>query len=265
MSVRMSACLAAAAVVALAGCAAGPPLRLYTLSEPSVSPIEPLLESGAPVIELERVSLPSYIDTQDILTREGDVVVRSMTGRWVNRLSLLASDFLTDRLALAISRAVVTDRRQPATPDYRITVAISDLDITRAGTATLSADWEIVSREAGKCVVRKRIRFTLDGSAATDQDVVRIERMLFDRLADSIVSSLSVFRTNSSCLQPRRVVDELFATSRNDQFHRKDGGPGRRDEARVRASQLAALINTRGLSAQREAPTPVVSSHSNLM
>jgi uncharacterized lipoprotein YmbA len=213
MSVRMSACLAAAAVVALAGCAAGPPLRLYTLSEPSVSPIEPLLESGAPVIELERVSLPSYIDTQDILTREGDVVVRSMTGRWVNRLSLLASDFLTDRLALAISRAVVTDRRQPATPDYRITVAISDLDITRAGTATLSADWEIVSREAGKCVVRKRIRFTLDGSAATDQDVVRIERMLFDRLADSIASSLSVFRTNSSCLQPRRVVDELFAIS----------------------------------------------------
>jgi TPR repeat protein len=42
-------------------------------------------------------------------------------------------------------------------------------------------------------------------------------------------------------------------------------GPGRRDEARVRASQLAALISTRGLSAQREAPKPVVSSHSNLM
>jgi uncharacterized lipoprotein YmbA len=216
MSVRMSACLAAAAVVTLAGCAAGPPLSLYTLSEPSVSPIEPPLES-------ERVSLPSYIDTQDIVTREGDVVVRSMTGRWVSRLSLLASDFLTDRLAIAISRAVVTDQRQPATPDYRITVAISDLDITRAGTATLSADWEIVSREAGKCVVRKRIRFTLDGSAATDQDVVRIERTLFDRLADSIISSLSVFRTNSSCLLPRRVVDELFGTSRNDQFHRKDG------------------------------------------
>ena len=42
-------------------------------------------------------------------------------------------------------------------------------------------------------------------------------------------------------------------------------GPGRRDEARVRASQLAALISTRRLSTQREAPKPVVSSHSNLM
>jgi cholesterol transport system auxiliary component len=191
----MSACLAAAAVVTLAGCAAGPPLRLYTLSKASVSPIEPPLEGAAPVIEIERVSLPSYIDTQDIVTREGDVVVRSMTGRWVSRLSLLASDFLTDRLARAIPRAVVTDQRQPATPDYRITLAISDLDVTRAGTATLSADWEIVSREAGRRVIRKRIRFTLDGSAATDQDVVRLERTLFDRLADSIISSLSVIRT----------------------------------------------------------------------
>jgi uncharacterized protein len=202
MSVRMSACLAAAAVVTLASCAAGPPLRLYTLSEPSVSKIEPPLESGVPVIEVERVSLPSYIDTQDIVTREGDVVVRSMTGRWVSRLSLLASDFLTDRLAVAISRAVVTDQRQPATPDYRITVAISDLDITRAGTATLSAHWEVVSREAGQCVVRKRIRFTLDGSAATDQDVVRIERTLFDRLADSIVSSLSVSEQTPAACSP---------------------------------------------------------------
>src|ERR1700758_4795749 len=108
MSVRMSVCLVAAAVVTLAGCAAGPPLSLYTLSEPSVSKIEPPLESGAPVIEVERVSLPSYIDTRDIVTREGDVVVRSMTGRWVSRLSLLASDFLTDRLANPLFRAVVT-------------------------------------------------------------------------------------------------------------------------------------------------------------
>jgi len=42
-------------------------------------------------------------------------------------------------------------------------------------------------------------------------------------------------------------------------------GPGRRDEARIRASQLAAPTSTHGLSAQREAPKPVVSSHSNFM
>jgi TPR repeat protein len=42
-------------------------------------------------------------------------------------------------------------------------------------------------------------------------------------------------------------------------------GPGRRDEARVRASQLTALTSARGLPAQREASKPVVSSHSNFM
>ena len=194
MSDRMVRSLAAAFVVSLAGCAAAPPLKLYTLSESPVNPIDPPLESRAPVIEVEQVRLPGYIDTQDILTRDGAVVVRSMTGRWVSRLSVLATDFLTDRLALAKPRAVVTDQLQPTPPDYRIIVAISELDIMRGGTATLSAGWEIVSRDPGEPVTRNRILLSLNGSAATDQDVVRLETTLFERLADSIEIS---FRSSS--------------------------------------------------------------------
>lgn len=40
-------------------------------------------------------------------------------------------------------------------------------------------------------------------------------------------------------------------------------GPGRRDEARVRASQLAAVIATHGLSAESEAAKPVASGRSS--
>lgn len=42
-------------------------------------------------------------------------------------------------------------------------------------------------------------------------------------------------------------------------------GPDRRDEARVRAAQLAALVKTRAISGQDEAPKPIASTHSNLM
>jgi uncharacterized protein len=177
-------------VLALAGCAAGPALNVYTLSESpaneaattSADPPRP----GTPVIEISRVSLPEYLDSRDLIVRQGDILERSRTGRWASRLSIAVTDLLTQQLTMRMPAAWVTDEPQARTPDYRLIVHIDRLDITSSGTGVVEADWEIVPRDASGEVSRYRSRFSMDGAVGTDEAVVHFERRLLDRLASEI-------------------------------------------------------------------------------
>ncbi|MEJ1979320.1 MAG: ABC-type transport auxiliary lipoprotein family protein [Acetobacteraceae bacterium] len=63
--------LCGATVLLLAACAS-PPLTLYTLGAPSIAADAPPLGRRAMVIEVRRVTLPDYLDTQDIFVRDGN-------------------------------------------------------------------------------------------------------------------------------------------------------------------------------------------------
>jgi uncharacterized protein len=175
----------ALAALLLAGCAA-PPLRLYTLGEPPVSEDSRPLPHGAAVIEVDRLILPNDVDSEDILLTDGDVVERSPTGRWVSRLSLLATDHVTARLAMRSPDALVTDQWPAEAPDYRVMIHVERLDVANNGQASLDADWQISGRDPGGRPIRGRARIRLTGPTATDQDVVVLETALFNRLADTI-------------------------------------------------------------------------------
>jgi uncharacterized protein len=180
--------------VALASCAAGPPLTLYTLSdgstspEGSITPADPPAPSGAPVIEIARVSLPEYLDSEDLIVRQGDVLERSRTGRWASRLPVAATDLLTTQLAMRRSDAWITDQPQARPPDYRLIIRIDRLDITSSGTGLVEAHWEIVPRGASQEVIRRRAQFSMTGAVGSDEAVVQLERRLLDRLASEIDS-----------------------------------------------------------------------------
>lgn len=183
--------------LALAGCAAAPPLRMYTLSEspPSgagvMTAADPSPPPGAPVIEIARVSLPDSVDSRELLVRQGDLLQRSSTGRWASRLSLATTDLITARLAMRRSDAWVTDQPQAGTADYRLLVHISRLDITNTGEGSVEADWEIVPHDTCGAVMRRRIQFTMSAAVGTDEAVARFERSLLERLASAIdISSL---------------------------------------------------------------------------
>ncbi|HEX4023505.1 MAG TPA: PqiC family protein [Steroidobacteraceae bacterium] len=172
--------------LALAGCAA-PPLRLYTLSETPDSAASPVSTRGSlAVIRIDRVTLPPYLDTQDILVRDGHVLNRSQTGRWATRLSIAATDLLTARLAMRKADALVTDEPEIGAPDYEIRVHVSELDVTSSGEAVMAADWQIYSRTAEGVPIANHTRIVRHGSVATDENVVELEEALFDELADSI-------------------------------------------------------------------------------
>ncbi len=179
----------------LAGCTAAPALRVYTLLEVPASggeataTADPSPPPGAPVIEVARVSLPSYIDSSDLVVRHGDLLERSSTGRWANRLSVATTDLLTAQLAMRRPDAWVTDQAPARPPDYRLMIDISRLDITSTGIGTVEADWEIVPRNASESIIRRRTRFTMTGSVGTDERVARFDRALLERLSREIDDS----------------------------------------------------------------------------
>ena len=184
--IRRTGCTALLALL-LAGCAAAPPLRLYTLGDPPVSEHTQPLPRGAAVIEVDRLILPNDVDSEDILLRDGDVLKRSPTGRWASPLSVLATDLVTARLARRAPQALVTDQWPVQSPDYQIVIHVARLDVTGNGLALMDVNWQILAGDPEKRPIRGRAQIRLAGPTATDADVVRLETTLFERLADAIV------------------------------------------------------------------------------
>jgi uncharacterized protein len=180
--------ISGAVAAALAGCSA-PSLTLYSLAGPTAASDPPRpspLGSKPTVIEIARVTVPDEIDTEDIFVRDGSMLRRSAKGRLASRLSLGATDRITLRLGERKPDALVTDRQQVESPAYRILINISRFDITTAGVGTLEADWLIQPHDPTKQTHRDRARFVVKGPVATDQDVVKLQEKLLDRLADAI-------------------------------------------------------------------------------
>lgn len=176
----------AVALSLLATSCASPPLSLYTL-EPSNPPVLAApLTNRVMVIEIRRVVIPDYLDTQDILVRDGNTLQRSTHGRWASRLSVGVTRYLTGLLAARRPDALVTDQPQPDAPNDRIFLTISTLDVTSSGVATLEANWTIVPRNPNQPTRRQRARFSATGPVATDQDVVALVEGLLTHLADAI-------------------------------------------------------------------------------
>ena len=179
--------------VAAASCAS-PPVTLYALGASgggaSDGAGEVALRPGSTVIEVARLTLPDYLDTQDIVVRRGSVLASSHTGRWASRLSLGATDLLAARLARTRPGALVTGQQQTTTPNYRLVVNISRFDVALqpdgAGRAILDADWLIVPRDATRPTRRDRVSLESTGAVGSDQGVVSLETTLLSRLADAI-------------------------------------------------------------------------------
>ena len=183
------ALLSAAAALLLVSCGA-PPLTLYTLGTPPKAANAAPLGKRPVVIAVARVTIPDELDTEDIVVRDGSTLQRSHRGRWASRLSLGVTDRLTERLAERWPDALVTDRPLAETPSYRVLVNISRLDVSASGVATLDADWLIVPRDGNAPARRNRLRFSVAGPVATDQDVVTLVGLLLDQLAGALPRDL---------------------------------------------------------------------------
>jgi|ERR1700722_12207173 len=176
-------------IAGLAACAA-PPLKVYTLDAPSVLVNTSPAQTPAS-LEVWRIVLPDYLDTQDIALREGSLINRSSHARWASRLSIGATDLITARLAAARPDLFITDQPLVSPARYRLFINISRLDVSQDGTASLAADWTIVPRDERRPELHDRTVFALTGPVKTDADVVALTNEVLDELAVRIERKIS--------------------------------------------------------------------------
>ncbi|BAK83769.1 PqiC family protein [Komagataeibacter medellinensis] len=177
----------------LSACSSAP-VRFYTLGAPAVAvgaqttATTPITES-TPVIEVERTRLPDYLDSQDIMVRNGHEIERSGLGRWASRLSVGATDLITARLAQKWSDMFVTDQPQPDRPTWRLQLNISRLDVSRDGQSALNADWAIIPQDPRASILRNRTVIVTNGNTASNANIASVTENLLNELTNRIEAS----------------------------------------------------------------------------
>lgn len=179
-----------AALATLGGCAA-PPLQTYTLGAPAIGTQGTSPTSTGPVLRLDRVVLPDYLDTTDIVVRDDDRIDRSASARWAERLSSGITALLRARLAQDRPGTLFTTQADAAGPaDARLEITITRLDITQAGSGALEASWRVLPRDPHAPIVQRRGAFSATGPTRTDAGTVALTRRLVEALAAGIAQTL---------------------------------------------------------------------------
>lgn len=179
----------------LGGCSA-PPLKYYTFNEniinQSTNKITQYSEIS-PTIIITPITIPDYLDTTDIVTRENSSLHHSVNGRMSSVLSVAITDYVTHLLSVKNPTLFITNQRQVGMPTSQILINISHLDVqnlgNQNGSAILEADWSIIPRNEHLPINKQKGTFFASGSIASDSDVIKIEEALLIQLVNQINKS----------------------------------------------------------------------------
>jgi uncharacterized lipoprotein YmbA len=174
---------------ALSACA-GPPPREYVLAATSTADRAPAAQAALPVVQVERVVLPDYLDTRDIVTRRNREVVTSETGRWAERLSLGATRFLASALAAQLRGVAVTSAQPVDPPALRIVVDVADFDVTEDGPVVLAARWTVTDGSGQKSLTTAQDVFREPVTGTRDGAVVAAMSLALEKLANRISAGI---------------------------------------------------------------------------
>jgi uncharacterized protein len=176
---------------ALSACA-GPPPREYVLGAALTADRAPTTQAALPVVQVERVVLPDYLDTRDIVTRRDREVVTSETGRWAERLSLGATRFLASALAAQLKGVEVTSAQPVDPPTLRIVVDVADFDVTAEGPVVLAARWTVTDGSGQKSLVTAQGTFREAVTGTRDGAVVAAMSLALEKLATRISAGIEL-------------------------------------------------------------------------
>lgn len=188
-----------ATLALLVGCAA-PALQYYTLTEGGSLPKSTFSynSNNAPVIYISRVTVPDYLNTADITTRNGNSLNHSVNGRMSSILSIGATGFITNLLTDKNPNLWITDQAPVSPPNYQIRISIRRFDLeaqsNKTGTLTLEASWSIIPQNEKNPVTKQRTNFVKQGSIQTDSDIVKLEQNALMQLSDNINNTVQQLR-----------------------------------------------------------------------
>ena len=103
---------------------------------------------GRTELQLDRVLVPDYLDTTDILSRAGEHELHaSSSGRWAERLSLGIMHALWADLANRLPQDRVTLARPAEKSARQILVNVDAFDVWPNGHCVLAANWTILDTD----------------------------------------------------------------------------------------------------------------------
>ena len=156
------------ALTILMGCSGSPPRRLFVLNTPSDAAPGVVDEAGRPTIELRPVLVPDYLDTTEILVREGRNELKPLTaGGWGERLSV----GMTAALGAALSQRLPDLRvtlSAGRTPARQILIDVESFDIWPDGRCVLTAQWTILDKNRQTVGASQRGVFVAASVRSTD-------------------------------------------------------------------------------------------------
>jgi hypothetical protein len=188
--------LTLAVLILLAGCGSGTPRGIFVLSAPANDVAGVHAEDGRPVVDVRTVSLPDYLDTTDILRRDGrNELKASETGLWGERLSVGISDSLISSLTRRLPAVRVLHAPLPGQPARDVLVNVDAFDIRADGLCVLTARWTILRDDRRTVDTAERGTFLTKAQGAagsiTDAAVVAAMADAVGQLADRIAVDLS--------------------------------------------------------------------------
>jgi uncharacterized lipoprotein YmbA len=191
----MKSCLTLAALVILIGCSSSPLPRTYVLSAPADPVAGVHNEAGRPVVELATVSMPDYLDSSDILLRDGRNELKpSATGKWGERLSVGITHALEVSLGRRLPGILVTHTPMSGQPTRRLLVDVAAFDFQPDGRCVLTARWTVSGSDPQTVAIAEQGTFVTiaptSAGAFADSAVVSAMAAAVDQLADRMAVSL---------------------------------------------------------------------------
>jgi uncharacterized lipoprotein YmbA len=168
-------------------------MRTYVLTPP-LAPTAPAQPPASPAerIVVHRVLVPDYLDTSDILLRDGTNEVKaSATGHWGERLSQGLTQALAADLAARLpTDAVILDT--PSAARRQLLVNVNALDLWPDGRCAIAANWTIIDHDALHVVAGGSGTFDSSpvGSGVGDARLVDAISRALDKLADAIAVNI---------------------------------------------------------------------------
>ena len=200
----MVALLFSLAIAAALSACAGPPPREYVLGTAAAAPSSATAQAASPVVQVERVVLPDYLDTRDIVTRRDREVVASETGRWAERLSLGATRLLAASLATRLNGVTVTSTQPIDPPVLRVMVDVLSFDVVQDGPVVLTARWTITDGTGQKSLATAQATLRESVEGTRDSAVVAAMSLALDKLANRISAGIEPNLANGR--QPRMAL-----------------------------------------------------------
>lgn len=190
--------LAAVGIALLAGCSAGPAPHSFVLSAPAAPTEGVRLESGRPILEIKPVLVPDYLDTTDILIRNGRNELHvNPSARWAERLSVGITHALATALVTRLPTMTVVTTPVHRQPARLVVVDVEAFDVFPDGRCVLIARWTIEGADRRATAVLERGSVaTRAADGASDAAIVAAMAEAVEKLAEHIAEA--VFRADGA-------------------------------------------------------------------